>query len=79
MDEFDLEHLYIYQDLSYSMSTISIMTDSTLNAIEEMNNWKFEDKDEMKHLGGTIIQMNDKFIELSILNLSKIIEDFLII
>ena len=49
MDVFDLEHLYIYQDLSYSMSTISIMTDSTLNAIKEMNNWKFEDKDEMKH------------------------------
>lgn len=52
------------------------MTDSTINTIEEMHNWKFVDKDEMKHLGGTIIQMKHKFIELSILNLSKIIEDF---
>jgi hypothetical protein len=76
MNEFNLEYLYIYQDLNNSISTISIMTDSTINAIDKMYTWKYKDKDEMKHLGGTIKQMEDKFIELSILGLSKMVEDF---
>ena len=56
MNEFDLEYFYIYQDLNYSISTISIMTDSTINAIDKMHTWEYKDKDEMKHLGGTINQ-----------------------
>ncbi|PHS30206.1 MAG: hypothetical protein COA92_10035 [Sulfurovum sp.] len=76
MKEFNIDFLYLLQELSRSISTLSIMVDSTFNSIDDMHKWKYEDKDEMKHLGGTLFQMQDKSVEFYILGISKIIEDF---
>jgi len=76
MKKFNIESLYLIQELNFSIETLAVMSDSTFDAINNMHHWKFEDKYEMKHLGGTIMQMKKKSIELFILGMSKIIEDF---
>ena len=77
MKEFNIDFLYLIQELSHSISTLSIMVDSTFNSIDDMHQWKYENKDEMKHLGGTLYQMKNKSMEFYILGISKIVEDFL--
>ena len=71
-----LEHLYIMQDIMASTSTMCVMTDSTYRSISDMREWGYSDKYEMKDLGATINQMEEKFFEYSILGISKMIEDF---
>jgi hypothetical protein len=76
-DSFDMEKFFILQDIMASVKTICVITDSTYRSINEMHNWGYANKDEMKYLGGTIIEMEEKFFEYSILGISKMIEDFL--
>jgi hypothetical protein len=76
MKSFDLDAYFVIQDLYHSVGTLSVMTDATCRSFEDMSKWRYTTKDEMKHLGGTIFQMNNKFIELSVLAISKMVEDF---
>ena len=43
--------------------------------MEEMRAWRYTTKDEMKHLGGTLIQMTEKLREFLLLGISKMVED----
>ena len=76
LSSFDIEHLFILQDIITSTTTICVVTDSTYRSISDMYKWAYNDKQEMKHLGATISQMEEKFFEYSILGISKMIEDF---
>ena len=76
MNNFDFDHLFIFQDLYASTATMSIMVDSTSHSISAMHNWTYSNKDEMKELGGKINQMKDKSVELYTLGISKMVEDF---
>jgi hypothetical protein len=66
----------IFQGLHSSTSTLSIMSDATSHAISEMYKWQYTDKYEMKHLGGTLMQMREKLVEFLTLGISKMVEDF---
>lgn len=76
MKDFDFEHIFIFQNLYHATSALAVMTDSTFRTIAEMYNWHYTTKYEMKHLGGTITQITEKFVELSTLGISKMVEDF---
>jgi len=52
------------------------MCDATFRSIDDMGKWPYTDKYEMKEIGATLNQMRDKFLELSILGISKMVEDF---
>jgi hypothetical protein len=66
----------IFQGLHSSTATLVVMSDATFRAIAEMHKWPYTDKYEMKHLGATLFQMKEKFIEFSTLGISKMVEDF---
>jgi len=66
----------IFQGLHSSTATLAVMSDATFRAIAEMHDWPYTDKYAMKHLGGTLIQMKEKFVEFSTLGISKMVEDF---
>jgi hypothetical protein len=76
MKSFDTDAFFVFQELYHSVGTLSVMTDATSRSFAEMSQWRYSTKDEMKRLGGTIFQMHDKFIELSVLGISKMAEDF---
>lgn len=76
MKTFDIDAFYVIQELYHCVGTLSVMTDATSRSFDEMSKWRYSTKDEMKHLGGTIFQMRDKFLELSTLGISKMVEDF---
>jgi hypothetical protein len=66
----------IFQGLHSSTATLAVMSDATSRAIAKMNDWSYTDKYEMKHLGATLIQMKEKFVEFTSLGISKMVEDF---
>ena len=66
----------IFQGLHSSTVTLAVMSDATSRAIAEMHDWPYTDKYEMKHLGATLNQMKEKFVEFSTLGISKMVEDF---
>lgn len=76
MDLINLDTIFMIQSLYQSVGTLSVMTDATSRTFDEMHKWHYTTKDEMKHLGATFIQMRDKFVELMIIGISKMVEDF---
>lgn len=68
--------LKIFEDLDWSTVTLAVMCDATTRAFKEMYEWHYKDRHEMKLLGSTIFQLEDKFFELFILGISKMVEDF---
>ncbi len=76
MNPSQFDAIYVIQGLYQSAGTLSVMTDATSRTFAEMHTWRYETKEEMKHLGGTIFKMQDKFVELMILGVSKMVEDF---
>jgi hypothetical protein len=66
---------WVVQSTIHSVGTLSVVIDSFQRSVDEMYSWPYEDKHEMKYLGGTLIQMNEKFIEFVVLGASKIVED----
>ncbi len=76
MKNSDIDFLYILQDIYSSTATLAIMVGATSDSISKMYNWPYSKKNEMKKLGGTINQMKDKSVEIYILGISKMVEDF---
>lgn len=66
---------WVVQSTVHSVGTLSVVIDSFQRSVDEMYAWPYADKHEMKHLGGTLIQMNEKFVEFIILGISKVVED----
>ena len=73
MPEFDSYR--VLQSTVHSVGALCVVIDSFQRKIDEMYKWPYADKDEMKHLGGTMIQMNEKFVEFIVLGVSKVVED----
>lgn len=59
----------------HSTGTLCVITDASSRSMDEMKAWHYADKGEMKHLGGTLIQMADKLREFLILGISKMVQD----
>lgn len=60
----------------HSTGTLCVITDASARSMDDMGSWLYTDKDEMKHLGGALIQMTEKLREFLLLGISKMVEDF---
>jgi len=63
------------QEAMHSAETLSVIVDSTFRSIDDMHKWTYKTKDEMKHLGGTLMAVTDKTGELIELGCAKMVED----
>ena len=69
------DFLWTVQNILHTTSVLSIMVDSTMRSIDGMYSWRFSTKDEMKQLGGTLLQMQWKLRELMTLACVKMVDD----
>ena len=70
-----IDSIYAIQGLMHSTGALCVITDASSRNMEEMRAWRYTTKDEMKHLGGTLIQMTEKLREFLLLGISKMVED----
>jgi len=72
-----IDFLLSIQEVLHSTAILAVMVDSTMRSVSEMYKWPYSTKHEMKHLGGTLFQMQEKFRELLILACAKMVDDTL--
>ena len=72
----DVKRELIFQELHSSTGALAVMSDATSRTIDEMSKWSYDDKLEMKLLGGTLSKMRENFVEFLTLGISKMVEDF---
>lgn len=71
------DSIWCIQEAMHTTSALAVMVDATFRSIDEMYHWKYTTKDEMKHLGGTLNEMQWKLREFLELGCAKFIEDAL--